>query len=214
MVAEVSFFNTVYFGVRLWLWLYLFFSILMGILVTIFFFREKIKRKYYELRYPEKLIKVIVHYKSGMFKEYWRIIPDDDIIKAENKFYSFSDTQLLTISSKETLATKSDKDDYMNITIDKIKYQLSDKHLLKKRWRYYPEIHYLFNVPAPVVFNVKNKRIELSAKQLEEFNENNLFAKLLNADMEKNMLRILFFVVMGNILGTGFIIAKMMGWIS
>jgi len=186
----------------------------MGFLITIFFFRNKIKKKYYELRYPEKLIKVILHYKSGMFKEYWRIIPDDNIIKAENKYYSFSDTQLLNVATNETLAKRIDKKDYMNITIDGNTYQLSEKHLLKKRFRHYPEIHYLFNVPAPIAFNIKNKKIELSAKQLEEFNENNLFAKLLSADMEKNMLRLLFLIVVGNIIGTVFIIAKIMEWIT
>ena len=64
----MGFFTNELLGVKLWIWLYFALSIMGGMTVLIFWFREKVRRKYYELRFPEKLIKIVIHYKSGLFK--------------------------------------------------------------------------------------------------------------------------------------------------
>jgi len=206
----MGFFTGLFLGVRIWIWLYFLFSMFMGLFVAIYFFKERIKRKYYEIRYPEKLIKTVIHYKSGMFKEYWRIIPDDNFLKCEGKIYNFLNTNL--IKGNDLFIDK--EKDKSKIQINGNTYELKDFSIIKKRWRKYPEIHYFFNSPNPIFFDVGKKKVDLSSKQLESFKENDLFAKLLTMETEKRILTILLIMMIINTIGTILIFAKLMGWLK
>jgi hypothetical protein len=199
------------FSVSIWIWLYFLFSIFAGIFVAIYFFRERIRKKWYELRFPEKLIKIIIHYKSNYFKEYWRLIPDDKKLIIEGKSYNYTDKSV--IRSSDAFVKKDKKDNYY-VTILGKKYNINDKYKLKKRWNKYPEIHYYFNLPLPINFDMSNKKIEFSSKQMEEMKENDLFAKLLTLDTERRNQILIMIVVIINLLATLLILAKIMKWIA
>jgi len=198
------------FGVSMWIWLYFLFSIFAGLGVAIYFYRERLKKKYYEMRFPEKLLKVVIHYKSGMFKEYWRIIPDGASFILEGKEYQYSNKNVMRTS--DFFIKNSDKKHYVEILGKK--YEIHDLLKIKKRFSNYPEIHYFFNVPSPISFDMKNKKIDFSAKQLQEFKENDLFAKLLTLDTEKQIQMIILACVVINALISIVILSKMMGWLK
>jgi len=202
--------NGIVLGVRLWIWLYLLFSIAAFSIILFKFFKERIKKKYYEWRFPEKLLKVVMHYKSGYFKEFWRLIPDTEEFIIEGKIYKFSDKKVL----KDNDFYVRKKENNLYAVIDGKEYNINDRHKLIYRWRSYPEIHYFFNIPAPIDFDMSEQALEFSSKQLQEFKDNDLFSKLLTMDTEKTML--LFILILGilNALITAVILAKIMGWLD
>ena len=202
--------NSTFLGARVWLWLYLLLSILMGVGVSIYIFREILRKKWYEVRWPEKIIKVIIHYKSNYYKEFWRLIPEEKFLKIESKIYNYSDD--LILRENDLLAGK--KDNKIIFRIGNKEYQLNDIYQIKNRWKHYPEIHYFFNSPAPIQFEYDNKKIRLSSYLLEEFKKNDLTGKLLSLKEEKNLLTFLMIMMVINLLATVFIIAKMMGWVK
>lgn len=211
VVKEVGFMSIRWFGVYAWIWFYFIFSISAGIFVIIYFFKERIKKKYYEIRFPEKLIKVVMHYPSSYFKEYWRLIPDDNFIIAEGKRYQFSKEHLE--KSKDLFVAKNEKKE-SQIFINKETYTLKDLHLIHKRWRKYPEIHYFYNAPTPIKFDTKNEKIDITSTQLDKFNENDLFSKLLTMEDEKRLVMLVMIMVIINLLATAVLIAIQMEWIK
>lgn len=202
--------NDYLWGVRVWIWMYLMFSVFLFLFVLIYFYKERIRKKYYEVRWPEKLLKIVIHYKSGYFREFWRLIPENEDFKIEGKLYKYTDKSI--IRDNEFYIRK--KDFKLIAKVEGKEYNINDKQKLIKRWRSYPELHYFFDVPVPMDFDMTKKVIEFSSEQLQQFKENDLFAKLLRLDTERSMLT--FVIVLGvlNLLLSLFIVAKLMGWLD
>ena len=210
MGNKMGFLDTIFLGARVWVWLYLLFSVVGMIFALLYFFKERIRRKYYELRFPEKLIKVVMHYKSGFFKEYYRLLPENDEFVLENKTYQFSNKQLL--KDNEFFSRKNSKEEF--VLINSKKYTITESCKIKYRWSKYPEIHYFYNRPQPINFDLSKNQIDFSSKQLHEFKENNLFMKLLMLDAEKTMMNIILMIVVLNIIGTVVLMSKVLGWVK
>ncbi len=206
----MSWLNIMFLGARLWLWLYLLFSILMGVGVSAYIFREVLKRKWYEARWPEKLIKVVIHYKSNYYKEFWRLIPEEKFLRIENKIYTYSDEDILR--ENDLIAGK--KDNKIIFRVGTKEYELNDIYKIKNRWKHYPEIHYFYNNPIPIQFENTVKGLKLSSHLLAEFKKNDLTAKLLSLQEERNLLTFLMILGVINLLATVFIISKLQGWIK
>lgn len=206
----MGFLTTTFLGVRIWIWFYLVFSMLSFAGVLIWFYRERIKCKYYELRFPEKLIKVVMHYPSKMFRIYWRLIPDEESFTIESKTYSFEDKSLL--KDNELFTYRKDTGHYLKV--NKKEYLIDDLLKIKTRWKRYPEVHYFFNKPSPIDFDFTKKKIDISASQLDKFKKSDLFVKLLTLTENKQI--IVFAIILGilNLLGIIFLIAKQMGYIK
>lgn len=197
-------------GVRIWIWLYLCLSIVLLIVVAIYWYREAIRRTYYQIRFPEKLIKVVVHYKSNYIKEFYRLIPETKEFNLNGMSYQYDDKSVL----KDNDFFVRKKEGKLIVKVEGKEYNINKKLLLIKKWRSYPEVHYYFNVPVPIDFDLSKKALNFSSKQLQDFKDNDLFAKLLTLDTEKNML--FFILVLGilNAIVSGVILAKIMGWIK
>jgi len=205
----MSFLTAYYWGARGFIWLMLLVGINCLIGVAIYWYRELIRKKYYEFRFPQKLLKVIVHYKSGLYKTYWRIIPDEYGLTLDGKNYNYSDKVVI----KEVTKLIVNKDTN-TILIDGKKYNILDEKAIRRNKNAYPELHYWYNISTPIEFDFEKEKAEFSAKEQQDFKENDLFKKLLTLEQEKTIMRLLMIVVIGNAIGTIFIIAKMMGWIA
>jgi len=208
----MGFFTGVWLGVQIWIWLYFILSLILGSGVSVYWYRERIRRKYYEIRFPEKLIKIVIHYKTRFFKEYYRLIPDDNIFVIEGKDYNFDNANIL--KDNDFFVTKKPKTAGSFIKVEGQEYQINDLFKIRKKRRDYPELHYFYNVPQPINFSYEDKSIKLSAKQLNQFKENDLFSKLLTLDTERNVFMILVIAMCINIIISFVIMAKMLEWIA
>lgn len=222
--------GSVYFGIRLWIWLYLFGSLFGLVFIIIWFNRERIRGAYYRLRWPEKTLKVIMHYKSGFYKIYWRLIPDNELFKVDKKAYLYDESQvrkeddfyiarekqkspmLLIVESMLTTTTKKGKE-LIHIG-DTKEYEFNKLFCIQQKGKKYAEIHYIFNYPYPINFDVSKAELKFSAESLAKFQEADLLTKLLKMKFEKNFLIFILMVVVFNVLLTLFLVAKMMGWIK
>jgi hypothetical protein len=202
-------------GVRLLYWMFFVLSIGCGLMVFLYWKREVIREKYYKIRFPEKVIKVVVHYPGNLYKAYWRLIPDRDDFTIEGKRYTYNDESIL----KENDFYVQERDKQLIVKIknggETKEYILDDKYKIRKRGTIYPEIHFIFNVPVPINFNEVDKSdIKFSSKDMQDFKENHLFEELLTLEGKKNLM-ILIMVICGlNFLVTVVLLAKSMGWIK
>lgn len=207
----MNIFTSSLWGVRVWIWIYLLLSVLFGLFIFIYWKREYFIKKYYQLRFPEKIIKVILHFDTGLYREYYRLIPDNNEFKIDRKTYRFDDKEIL----KNNTFYAIKKGDIEYIIIGNNKYKVNRMFGISDRYkRNEIEIHYLHNVPDPIDFNMKDKEIKLSSRNLAQYNENNLFVQLLTMNQQKMtsiMLMILMFI---NLSLSLFIVAKQMGWIK
>jgi len=80
------------------------------------------------------------------------------------------------------------------------------------RWKKYAEIHYFYNYPHPISYDMSKKKVDLSSKQLKDFKENDLFTKLLTAEAERNLMFFLMAMVGINMLVTVAVLGKLLEW--
>ena len=205
----MSFLNNTLWGVRWFIWIYFSISIIAGLTVVIYWFRERIRKRYYMFRFPEKLLKVVVHYSGNQYKEFWRIIPDDKLFTFEGKKYSFSEDTI--IKDNEFFINKDN--DRNVIKIDGKKYSFEDLKIINKRKSIFPEVHYFYNTPTPITFDFSKKNVGFSSKELNDFEENDLFKKLLTLEDEKRLMMLIMILTIVNTIATVFVIAKLMEWI-
>jgi hypothetical protein len=193
-------------NVRLWIWIYLLLSFFGFNSIIIWWYREKIKRKYYIMRFPEKIIRVFIHYKTGLFHEFWRLMPTEDTLELMNNAYIYDSKKI--IKADDIFISEKEKE--YKIKIDKKEYNLLPDKIIKNKHNIYQEIHYFFNNPAPLDF-YSNVELKTSASDLNIFQENDLFRKLMTLSQEKGILLLLMILVIANLLGTIFIILKITG---
>ena len=204
--------DSVIWGVRLWIWLYLIVSIFAVIGSFAYWFKETIKKHYFKTKFPEKVIKVVIHYKSNLYRIYWRIVPDNKCFVIEKKAYNYDDKAVM--KDNDFFIKKDKNKGKQFISIDEKQYDFNDTFGIKLRRSDVMEIHYWHNNPSPLEFNFEKKKLEFSSKHLQDFKENDLFSKLLTLETEKRMMLILLMAVGLNIIITGFVLAKIMGWIE
>ena len=203
-------FSTSYLGIRLWIWLYLIFSVFMLTVAVAIFFQEILRKKYYEIRFPERLIKIVMHYEGAMFKVYWRLIPEKEHFMIGKQVYQFAEKNLI----RENDFFAYLKDNKPKVKIDGKEYDLMESMQIKYRWSRYPEIHYFYNVPLPIDFRTLEKKIEFTSEQLGLFKENDLFNKLLTLQENFPLLLVVLIGCVLNLLLSAFIIAKLIGWLD
>jgi hypothetical protein len=211
-VNKLSFLNNVgWLNIRWWIWLYFLFSILMGLFIAIYWKREALKKYYYLARFPERIIRVIIHYGTSFYNVYWRLVPDDKIFKINNKVYEYNDEKVL--KENEFFADKKDNKKTI-IKVDGIEYNFEDLALIKVKGGKYPEIHYFYNNPNPLDFNLTDAELKFSSKQMNDFEENDLFTKLLTLTQERTTMMIVMIICILNSIINFVMLAKMMGWIK
>lgn len=209
----MGFMSTLVFGIPIWMISLLVLSIVFVVYVLLFASSssntiEKIKGLILKKRFPEKVIKVIIHYKTGLYQVFWRVIPLDCTIKIKKQTYIFNIDDIIK-------PTKVFTDDKAPIPLEGQEdiYVFDHKAVIKEKKEKYPEIHYMYNVPHPLEFDVDHEDVKLSSSSLKAFKENDLFEKLLRLKGDKGVTSMLLFLVMVNTLVSAAVLAKMMGWI-
>ena len=176
-------------GVALWIWLYFIINNVTVTGIMIYLFKEKVRKVYYQIKFPEKIIKVVIHYPTGMYRQFYRLIPEEKTFSIDKKRYGFDDK--LLIKNNDFYAHKNYNDNSTTINIKNKTYNFETEAKIKYRWDKYPEIHYFYNVPNPIKFDIEQNEIKFNALQLEEFQENDLFKKLLTLRDEQRFLMII-----------------------
>jgi hypothetical protein len=205
----MGFLQSYLWGVHVWIWIYLLGSFFAMIGFVLWLNRKKIHEKFIKWRHPESVIKVVMHYKGGLYKIIWRLIPDDKSFELEKKRYYFKEQNLI---KENEMMVKNDKDGQF-ITIDKKNYRITGLPI-RAKGRSYPEIHYKFNNPNPIDYDVTNDKIVFTAVDMKDFKDNDLFKKLLTLNDEKSMVLILMIICSVNLLVSIFIVATLKGWIK
>jgi hypothetical protein len=191
-------------GLKNFVWFLFVFQNILFIGVMGYIFREWIWLKYYQMRFPERILKVVIHYKSRMFSEHYRLSPDNRRLDILDLRYNYYEQAVVQPDADKSNATK--------IFINGVKYNSVGDRSLKKRFKTYPEVHYFYNNPNPIDFEASYGKTDLTSLEQKEFEENKLFEKLLNIESEKLLL--LFCLILGlvNMLLSIFILGKTMGW--
>lgn len=209
-----DFFTVELLGIKGWIWLYFLGSILLGLGVIAYMNREKLLKKYYMFRFPEKIIKIIIHYKSNRYRVYWRVIPDTNFFKLHGNTYNYDD---VSVQKENDFFIMEKGKEFPIVRVKDGKevkeYYLNEYYSLKERKDKFLEIHYWYNDPNPISFNFDQRLLDLNSKQLQTFKDNDLFTKLLTLETEKKMLMFLFILVIANFGATIFVLAKLMEWI-
>lgn len=195
-------------GARLWIWLCLLFSIFVVLGIILYWNREVLRYKYYSFRFPEQLIKVYIHYKGNMTKMYWRLIPSDKKLRLDNKIYNFSDKAILKNADFYLMDSEKGKQFF---EVEGKKYDFIALCKIKQRGTIYPEIHYFDNNPTPITFNIKTQEIDFTSLELEEFEKNDLWKKLLTLEGEKSLMIIILVLGVVNVIASLLIISKIFG---
>lgn len=196
-------------GIQLWLWLFLFAVIFGFIIIMCIVFRKSIQRTMYKTFYPEKVLKILIHYPQGYFNDFYRLIPKDKEFLIDGNRYKYDDDYIK--KHKEIFVNMNADQETGNFEIKGNKYNIDLRKINKKKWNSIPEIHYFYNVSEPIQFNINNKKLELSANQSKELKDNDLFSKLLSLKEEKMEHLLLIILVILNIILSIIIMLKQFG---
>jgi hypothetical protein len=108
-------------------------------IVVLWWQRERLRKKYYELRFPEKLITINIIYPGGLFRKFYRLIPEDSIFAIEGGMYSYNDEAILR---NNDWYSYKDKAGDMVVRVEENEYNLNTRLGIKQRWDKWPELYY------------------------------------------------------------------------
>jgi len=207
----MGFWSLSFLGIRYFIWAFFLLSIICGVAAILYWQREKIKEKYYKIRWPEKVIKLLVFYPTGLYKTYWRLIPDRDDFSIDGKRYTYDDKTIL----KENDFYIQKRGGSLIAIIEGNQYNLDDKLKIKRKGSVWPELHYIDNIPDPINYKEIDKSgIKFSGKDITDFKEASLFTELLTLEGKKNLMIILIILGVGTLLISLVNLAKTMGWLK
>lgn len=201
------------FGVRLFIWLFVLIAIICVILAFAFWKKDKIQEIYYKIKYPEKVIKIIIHYKGTfLYKLFWRLIPDKPDFSIDGKRYLYDSKDIIRDNDFYAYT----EDSQLIVRVEGKKYILDDRYkILPHKKDNYPELHYFDNIPFAINYkDYEGNKLQVSAKDYNELADNDLWEKLLTMREQKGMMLFLMILGVGNILISLFILAKIMGWLK
>jgi hypothetical protein len=204
--------------------LIVFLSLIPIIAGILFLYWDRIVRavtkKIYSIKFPHKIIEIIIRYPANKFDKIYRLIPDEQRIGIGSGEYFFTESKLAKHSQmldKLIFKDKSDKlcfryepdfkgiiKDFKDMTPDEKKmfnakknpvYYITEEMLTKDKDGKMPTIEYWFNCPNPIEFDFTHKEIKLTSKMLKEYKENDLVQKLLRLSGEEMKMLIIIILV-------------------
>jgi len=205
--------DTYIFGARLFLWAYLMLSFIAGCVPIIYFNREKLRKKYYEIRFPEHLLILNIVYPAGYLRRFYRLIPDlsDKTFLIDHGIYNFNEEAILR--KNEWYARH--KDGYLIAVCDGKEYNLNLELGIKERWDKWPELWYKFGNPWPIDFYKTSPNIlAFNNSDFERFKQSKKLNEIYSALTQDNLMIFVLVILVIVLIVCGVTLGKTMGWIK
>lgn len=203
-----SFFDNMIFGVHIGVIFLLIGTIIIVSGVVLFFIREKLRGLYYTWRWPERTLKVCIHYlPSPLYKVYWRLIPSKGQFDIGEHIYRYDERGVI---KQNDILGEERKGDYF-IRVGGIEYKIDISKITQEKGSF-PEIHYPYNVPEPFDYSKYTKEgFVLSGSKINDLVKSDLWEKALNLAGQNALL--LFCLILGvvNLIIGVINMAKLMG---
>lgn len=195
--------NSVFLGARLFYWLYLLLTLMLGGGAVAYWQRERIKKRFYELTNPEKLIKIGVVYPGNWIRYFYRLIPREKTFTLPGGLYNYNDKEIL---KNNDFFIQENKEGRLIAKVGGQEYNISDKLKLKLRWERWPQIYFRFGNPWPLIMaeepEIKkavkkegeietedNQPVFYNASDLEKIMKSKLITQLLESISDSPMLK-------------------------
>lgn len=205
-----QFFMQKFLGLEVFMWYIIIGGLLIFLTLIAIAFWEKTKTIFYRLFKPERVFKIILHYPNSMYKRFYRIIPDNNLVKCKGGIYIY-DSKLF-----EKGKDIDDKERY-KLDLEGKEYTYNKDAEVKTKSLKDVELHYFYGIPNPIIFKTSDEQqaiADLSTKELEAIKKNDLFLKLLSLEQQEKMMTIIILLVLVNTIISGFMLAKSMGWLE
>jgi hypothetical protein len=208
-------------GLSIIVWLFLLFGLMWIFIMLFVVFKEAIqewfREKWYKIRVPEILLKIVVYFPNQYKKTYWRVIPDKDYFTINNLKYYYSEPEI--IRDNDFFIQKDKDTENMKAICDGKTYNIDESFVIKGRRDKFPELHYFYNNPFPIKYSEaegtsKNPTIKFTSQLYDELIKNDLIRKLLTLQQEKTMLMMLLIFIVVNMILSLVIIAKLFNLIK
>jgi hypothetical protein len=179
-----------------------------------------ITKKIYSIKFPHKIVEIIIRYPANKFDKIYRLLPDEQRLGIGSGEYFFTESNLAKhnqMLDKLIFKDKSKKlcfhyepdftgviKDLNNMTAEEKKlfnakkspvYFITEGMLTKDKEGKMPTIEYWFNCPNPIEFDFTHKEIKLTSKMLKEYKQNDLVQKLLRLSGEEMKMLIIIILV-------------------
>lgn len=208
-------------GARLIYWLYLGITLIGAAVVIIYVERHLIRRVYYEIRFPEKLLIITLIYPGNMMRDYARLLPEDKSFSIEGGIYLYDDKAVL--KQNDWYLTPNPEGNLIAHIGDK-EYIINKYKKYYYRWHKWPRLFYKADCPYPIdmlsgiVTNIpgkdeNNKAImaNYSARELTNFGQQKILQEIY-ADLKgTGLIIVVLVVVILILLMVGYLTLKITG---
>jgi len=75
--------------------IYFIISALIFISLLLYIYHDNLKQYYYKLSSPEKLIKIVIYYPTGLYKEFYKLLSRNKEFKIDNDIYFFIEQNIV-----------------------------------------------------------------------------------------------------------------------
>jgi hypothetical protein len=210
----MGFFDTYFLGARLYYWFYLLITILGLLIVIAYTQRHVIKRKFYEIRFPEKLIIVSIIYPGNMIRDFPILVPTSKSFELEGQKYLFNSKSIL----KNNFWFVREEGDKLKVMIEDKEYNVVLKKSLKYRWHQWPRIYYREGCPWPIDWSIKpnlkdgkGNELNYTAQDLKAFSDEKTLMQIYKELEGNGLLVFILILVIVSIIISGVVALKLFG---
>lgn len=206
--AKTSFWDIKFLTIHIGVWILLFGTILIILGVVLYFSRERLREYYYKWRWPERVIKVCIHYSpSRFYKTFWRLIPPRGQFEIKGQIYRYDERAV--IKEEDYLAEERGQDYFIRAEGKEYKIDLNKVVGRKGGW---PELHYPYNCPEPYDYaTYKTDGFNISGSKINDLVKSDLWEKALNLAGQNALLAVCIILGVINLFISIVIASKVMG---
>jgi len=212
-------FNTYILGARLIYWLYLWITLVCAFGVYLWWNREFIRQKYYEIRFPERIILISIIYPGNWIKRFYRLIPNRDTFSFGGEEYLYNDAAIL---KNNNWYTTTDKKDKLIARIPDLsgagekEYFIDDYLKLKKKGRSYPELWFKDGCPFPIDFQKSEQvsGLKINTQGLSKLHNSTTINQIYSSIAESGIIIVVLILTALGFLINLAVFSKLMGWLK
>jgi hypothetical protein len=155
--------------------------------------RERIRKVYYSLKFPELLLTLNIIYPSGFFRKFWRLIPSDKGFILDGKLYLYNEAAI--IKNNDWFSYKDSKGNLV-CRIENKEYNLNMILGIKQRWERWPELYYKEGNPIPIDFTGSSPAgLAFNSTDVQRMRKSDTLAKIHNLMARADLMPIILVLV-------------------